>query len=121
MVLACTQATGINSVLAYAVNILQQAGLPGAVANGADVAIKLFGDDLEQLLKSGDAINDVAASIPGAEDVKLEQVTGLPMLSVTPRRDMLARYGISMAEVQDAVATATGGRKAGEVFECAGR
>lgn len=83
----------------------------------ADVAIKLFGDDLEQLLKSGDAINDVAASIPGAEDVKLEQVTGLPMLSVTPRRDMLARYGISMAEVQDAVATATGGRKAGEVFE----
>ncbi|MGD9471160.1 MAG: efflux RND transporter permease subunit [Novosphingobium sp.] len=83
----------------------------------ADVAIKLFGDDLEQLLKSGDAINDVAASIPGAEDVKLEQVTGLPMLSVTPRRDMLARYGVSMAEVQDAVATATGGRKAGEVFE----
>ncbi|MFN4240975.1 MAG: efflux RND transporter permease subunit [Erythrobacter cryptus] len=83
----------------------------------ADVAIKLFGDDLEQLLKSGDAINDVAASIPGAEDVKLEQVTGLPMLSVTPRRDMLARYGISMAEVQDAVATATGGRQAGEVFE----
>ena len=83
----------------------------------ADVAIKLFGDDLDQLLKSGDAINDVAASIPGAEDVKLEQVTGLPMLSVTPRRDMLARYGVSMAEVQDAVATATGGRKAGEVFE----
>lgn len=83
----------------------------------ADVAIKLFGDDLDQLLQSGDAINDVAASIPGAEDVKLEQVTGLPMLSVTPRRDMLARYGISMADVQDAVATATGGRKAGEVFE----
>ncbi|MBU3992453.1 MAG: efflux RND transporter permease subunit, partial [Alphaproteobacteria bacterium] len=83
----------------------------------ADVAIKLFGDDLDQLLKSGDAINDVAASVPGAEDVNLEQVTGLPMLSVTPRRDMLARYGISMAEVQDAVATATGGRKAGEVFE----
>jgi cobalt-zinc-cadmium resistance protein CzcA len=83
----------------------------------ADVAIKLFGDDLDQLLQSGDAINDVAASIPGAEDVKLEQVTGLPMLSVTPRREMLARYGINMAEVQDAVATATGGRKAGEVFE----
>lgn len=42
VVLACTQATGINSVLAYAVNILQQAGLPGSVANGADVAIKLL-------------------------------------------------------------------------------
>ncbi|SFG39965.1 cobalt-zinc-cadmium resistance protein CzcA [Novosphingobium sp. CF614] len=83
----------------------------------ADVAIKLFGDDLDQLLESGDAVNDVAASIAGAQDVKLEQVTGLPMLSVTPRRDMLARYGISMADVQDAVATATGGSKAGEVFE----
>ncbi|HQV04531.1 MULTISPECIES: CusA/CzcA family heavy metal efflux RND transporter [unclassified Novosphingobium] len=83
----------------------------------ADVAIKLYGDDLEQLLKSGDAISNVAASIPGAEDVKLEQITGLPMLSVTPRRDMLARYGVSMADVQDAVATATGGAKAGEIYE----
>jgi cobalt-zinc-cadmium resistance protein CzcA len=49
--------------------------------------------------------------------VKMEQVTGLPMLSVTPRRDMLARYGVSMADVQDAVATATGGRQAGEMFD----
>ena len=83
----------------------------------ADVAIKLFGDDLDQLLKSGGAIEDVAAAIPGAEDVKIEQVTGLPMLSVVPRREMLARYGINVTDVQDAVATATGGREAGEVFE----
>ena len=83
----------------------------------ADVAIKLFGDNLEQLLKSGGAIEDVAAAIPGAEDVKIEQVTGLPMLSVVPRREMLARYGINVTDVQDAVATATGGREAGEVFE----
>ena len=83
----------------------------------ADVAIKLYGDDLDQLLKSGDAINDVAAGIAGAEDVKLEQITGLPMLSVMPKRDMLARYGVSMADVQDAVSTATGGAKAGELFE----
>ena len=83
----------------------------------ADVAIKLFGDDLDQLLESGDAISDIVAAIDGAEDVKLEQVTGLPVLSVTPRRDMLARYGINVADVQDAVAIATGGRMAGEVFE----
>ncbi len=83
----------------------------------ADVAIKLYGDDLDQLLKSGDAINDVATGIAGAEDVKLEQITGLPMLSVTPKRDMLARYGVSMSDVQDAVSTATGGAKAGELFE----
>jgi cobalt-zinc-cadmium resistance protein CzcA len=83
----------------------------------ADVAIKLFGDDLDVLLESGKEIERVAKGIEGAEDVKLEQVTGLPVLSVTPKRAMLARYGINVADVQDAVATATGGRKAGEVFE----
>jgi cobalt-zinc-cadmium resistance protein CzcA len=83
----------------------------------ADVAIKLFGDDLDQLLASGQQIEEVAGSIAGAEDVKIEQVTGLPMLSVTPKRDMLARYGVNMSDVQDAVATATGGAKAGELFD----
>jgi cobalt-zinc-cadmium resistance protein CzcA len=83
----------------------------------ADVAIKLFGDDLDQLLESGQAIEEVVGAIEGAEDVKLEQVTGLPMLSVTPRRDAIARYGVSMAAVQDTVATATGGTQAGEVFD----
>jgi cobalt-zinc-cadmium resistance protein CzcA len=83
----------------------------------ADVAIKLFGDDLDQLLESGQAIAEIAEGIDGANDVKLEQVTGLPILSVTPRRDMLARYGIAMSDVQDAVSTATGGREAGEIFE----
>lgn len=83
----------------------------------ADVAIKLFGDDLDQLLESGQAITAIVEGVPGASDVKLEQVTGLPVLSVTPRRDMLARYGIAMSDVQDAVATATGGRSAGQIFE----
>jgi len=83
----------------------------------ADVAIKLFGDDLDQLLESGQAIEEVAGGIAGAQDVKLEQVTGLPMLSVTPDRDKLARYGVSMETVQDAASTATGGRQAGELFE----
>ncbi|WP_438823047.1 efflux RND transporter permease subunit [Novosphingobium cyanobacteriorum] len=83
----------------------------------ADVAIKLFGDDLDQLLETGQKIEAVAGTIAGAEDVKIEQVTGLPMLSVTPKRDMLARYGVSMAAVQDTVATATGGKQAGELFE----
>jgi cobalt-zinc-cadmium resistance protein CzcA len=83
----------------------------------ADVAIKLFGEDLDQLLESGGEIEKIVSAIPGAEDVKLEQVTGLPVLSVTPKRAMLARYGINIKDVQDAVATATGGRNAGEVFE----
>ncbi|WRH76776.1 MAG: CusA/CzcA family heavy metal efflux RND transporter [Sphingobium sp.] len=83
----------------------------------SDVAVKLFGDDLDQLLESGGAVEEVVESVPGAEDVKIEQVTGLPVLAVTPKRDMLARYGINMSDVQDAVATATGGRAAGQVFE----
>ena len=83
----------------------------------SDVAVKLFGDDLDQLLESGGAVEEVVSTIPGAQDVKIEQVTGLPVLAVTPRRDMLARYGINMSDVQDAVATATGGRAAGQVFE----
>ncbi len=83
----------------------------------SDVAVKLFGDDLDQLLESGGAVEEVVESISGAEDVKIEQVTGLPVLAVTPKRDMLARYGINMIDVQDAVATATGGRAAGQVFE----
>lgn len=83
----------------------------------SDVAVKLFGDDLDQLLESGGAVEEVVASVSGAEDVKIEQVTGLPVLAVTPKRDMLARYSINMSDVQDAVATATGGRAAGQVFE----
>ena len=83
----------------------------------ADVAVKLFGEDLDKLLETGGAIENIVSGIPGAEDVKLEQVTGLPVLSVTPNRTMLARYGINIKDVQDAVSTATGGRNAGEVFE----
>ncbi len=83
----------------------------------ADVAVKLFGEDLDQLLETGGAIEGVVSAIPGAQDVKLEQVTGLPVLSVTPNRTMLARYGINVGDVQDAVSIATGGREAGQVFE----
>ncbi|OAO02245.1 cation transporter [Sphingomonadales bacterium EhC05] len=83
----------------------------------ADVAVKLFGEDLDQLLETGAEIETIVESIPGAQDTKLEQVTGLPVLSVTPRRELLARFGINISDVQDAVATATGGRNAGQVFE----
>ena len=83
----------------------------------SDVAIKVFGDDLDQLLETGESIEAVVSQIPGAEDAKVEQVTGLPVLSVTPRRDLLARYGINVADVQDAVSAAIGGKAAGQVFE----
>ncbi|OAO04851.1 cation transporter [Sphingomonadales bacterium EhC05] len=83
----------------------------------ADVAVKLFGDDLDQLIASGEELEEIVGSVPGAADVKLEQVTGLPVLSIVPDRGMLASYGVSMATVQDIVATATGGQQAGQIFD----
>ena len=83
----------------------------------ADVAVKLFGDDLDQLVATGGRIEDVLGSIAGAEDVKLEQVTGLPVLSIVPDRLQLARYGIAMADVQATVGAAMGGMAAGQIFE----
>src|SRR3546814_19121223 len=62
-------------------------------------------------------LEEIVGGVPGAADVKLEQVTGLPVLSIVPRREMLASYGVSMATVQDIVATATGGQQAGQIFD----
>lgn len=83
----------------------------------ADVAIKLYGDDLEQLVDVGRRIEEVATAVPGAADVKLEQATGLPLLTVTPDRQALVRYGLNPGAVQDTVATAVGGEVAGQLFE----
>ena len=83
----------------------------------ADVAVKIYGDDLEQLVRTGAQIQGVLASIDGAADVKAEQVTGLPLLTVTPDRAALARYGLNPGDVQETVATAIGGEVAGHLFE----
>jgi cobalt-zinc-cadmium resistance protein CzcA len=83
----------------------------------ADVAVKVYGDDLDTLLALGDQIRDVVAGIPGGADVALEQMTGLPMLTVHPRRSVLARYGLDVADVQQVVETAIGGSAVGQVFE----
>jgi len=83
----------------------------------ADVAIKVYGDDLEQLVALGYAVEAVASQVPGAADVKLEQVTGLPLLTIAPDRAALARYGLTLRDVQDTVSIALGGGKAGQLFE----
>jgi cobalt-zinc-cadmium resistance protein CzcA len=83
----------------------------------ADVAVKIYGDDLDTLATLGERVEQVLARIEGAADVASEQITGLPMLSVTPDRERLARYGLSIADVQDVVRTAMGGQHAGDVFE----
>ena len=83
----------------------------------AEVAIKLYGDDLEQLEQFGQQVEKLADRIQGAADVKLEQVTGLPLMTITPDRAALARYGLSVGDVQDTVSVAMGGAVAGQVFE----
>ena len=83
----------------------------------SDLGIKVYGDDLDQLLKSGNAIAAVLNSIPGADGVKVEQVAGLPVLSVEANRAALYRYGLNVADVQDVLAMSTGGEEAGQLFE----
>lgn len=83
----------------------------------ADVAVKVYGDDLEQLIALGEQVERVTKNVPGAADVKLEQATGLPVLSIRPRHAALARHGLAIADVQQTVAIALGGQAAGQVFE----
>jgi len=83
----------------------------------SDVAVKVYGDDLDTLMQTGEAIEAVLKAIPGARDVKVEQVTGLPLLTIVPDRNALSRMGLSAAAVQDTVMTALGGRRAGQIFE----
>ncbi len=83
----------------------------------SDVAVKIFGDDMDVLFENATHIENVLSSVPGASDVKVEQVTGLPMLSIEVDRPRLSRFGVNMAEVQEVIQTAIGGTVAGELFE----
>ncbi len=82
----------------------------------SDVAVKIFGDDMDVLNKSAEEVSAMLQKIQGSE-VKVEQTTGLPMLTVNIDRQKSARYGLNVADIQDAVATAIGGREAGTLFE----
>lgn len=83
----------------------------------SDVAVKLFGDDMTVLDDTAAKIAAVLEKIPGAADVKVEQTTGLPMLTVHIDRNKTARYGLNVGDVQDTVAIAVGGKEAGTLFQ----
>jgi len=83
----------------------------------SEFAVKLYGDDLDVMRKSANQIAAAVRDVRGAVDVKVEQVTGLPVLSVMPKRDALARFGVTLATVQSVVSTALGGKEVGQVFE----
>ncbi|MBA2964674.1 MULTISPECIES: CusA/CzcA family heavy metal efflux RND transporter [Ramlibacter] len=83
----------------------------------SDVAVKVFGDDEAVLNTTATRVSEVLRGVAGATEVKVEQTTGLPMLTVNIDRVKAARYGLNMSDVQDAVATAVGGRQAGTFFQ----
>ena len=83
----------------------------------SDVAVKVFGDDMEVLNQTAQKIAGVLQGIAGSAEVNVEQTTGLPMLSVLIDREKTARYGLNVQDVQNTLATAVGGREAGTMFE----
>ena len=82
-----------------------------------DVAIKVFGDDLDQLERVAGQIAGIISQVPGAADLRVEQTAGFPTLDVQFNRDAIARFGLSMEVVSATVAAALGGRESGLVFE----
>jgi len=83
----------------------------------ADVAVKVYGDDLEVLTSVANEVEEVLSTVPGAADAQVEQTTGLPTLIVDGDRDALALRGLNLRDLQDAVAVAIGGTQAGVFYE----
>lgn len=83
----------------------------------SDVGVKIFGDDLEALARSAEDALSIISETPGAADARIEQVSGLPMLTIVPDRAALARYGLNITDVQDVIEAAMGGKQFGELFE----
>ncbi|MDP7011167.1 MAG: CusA/CzcA family heavy metal efflux RND transporter [Verrucomicrobiota bacterium] len=82
-----------------------------------DVAIKVFGEAPETLRHTAEDIARVLGQVKGARDVKVEQTTGMPIITVRPKREVLARHGLDSDTIVDSVNIATGGRTAGQIFQ----
>jgi cobalt-zinc-cadmium resistance protein CzcA len=83
----------------------------------SQVAVKIFGDDLEQLKKLGGQIGLILSNTSGSTDLRIEQVSGQNYLNIKINRDAIARYGINVSDVNDVIETAIGGKEASLVFE----
>ena len=83
----------------------------------SDVGVKVFGDDMEVLVHAAEEIERVLGAVAGASDVRMEQVTGLPVLNIQLKRQEMARLGLNVSDIQDVIEIAIGGKKAGQVFE----
>ncbi|GMQ82208.1 MAG: CusA/CzcA family heavy metal efflux RND transporter [Rhodothermia bacterium] len=83
----------------------------------AQIAIKIFGDDMDVLRQKADEVRAAIAGVSGTTDLAVEQVAGVKYLQIKIDRDKIARYGINVADVHDVIETAIGSKEAGEVFE----
>ncbi|TPD54754.1 MAG: CusA/CzcA family heavy metal efflux RND transporter [Thalassolituus maritimus] len=82
----------------------------------ADLGVKVFGDDLSQLLTAANEVAALLNSVDGSADVRVEQVTGLPVLTLHPKRQKLAAYGLTVDDIQSLLSTAVGGQQAGLIY-----
>ena len=83
----------------------------------SELAVSVYGDNFDELVAAGEAIGEVINSVEGASDIAVEQTTGLPILSIVPDREALARYGIPLSKLQSAITTATAGKQAGTLYD----
>ncbi|WP_282396278.1 CusA/CzcA family heavy metal efflux RND transporter [Pseudomonas sp. PS01298] len=83
----------------------------------SDVAVKVFGDDMVVLNATAGEIAETLQTLEGASEVKVEQTSGLPVLTINIDRDKAARFGLNVGDVQDTIAVAVGGRQAGTLYE----
>lgn len=83
----------------------------------SDLGVKVYGDDFDTLVKLAEEVEGVVAGVPGAADVRAEQATGLPLISIVPDRERLAYYGLDVASLHQTLGIAMGGETVGQVFE----
>lgn len=83
----------------------------------ADVAVRIFGEDLDTLRQQGERAVSLLRTVDGAQDVRMEQVDGLPMISVEPQRDHLGLLGLNVADLQQATEMAFSGHKVGQIYD----
>ena len=109
-----THLPGIQVVMAQPISDRVDEMLTGG---RSDLAVKVFGDDLEALKNTANAIAKVAGSIQGAQDIRVERLTGQQYLSITVNRQATARHGINAADIHDVIETAIGGKIATDIYE----
>jgi len=109
-----TSLPGVQVVMAQPISDRVDEMLTGV---RSDLAVKVFGDDLEKLKAAANDIAKVAGSIKGSQDIRVERLTGQQYLSITVNREAIARHGINAADIHDVIETAIGGKTATEIYE----